>query len=461
MRPTGTLVVLPSLSFAVAELVKIKGIVHYEERLLCTVLLLGDPDLHLVYLTSVPVDPAIVEYYLSFLPDPAGARRRLRLVSVGEHSPRPLSEKLLDRPGVVAELRASLPGPATASLLPFNVTRAEWALAEALDLPLYGPHPGLVALGSKTGSRRVARRAGVAVLDGDEALLSVEEVAEALAELRGRRPEAGAAVVKLNNGFSGQGNAMVELSGLTEPVTASPTTFCAAEESWSSFAAKVAAEGAIVEVLVGAEGMASPSVQLELTPTGQVELVSTHDQILGGPGGQVYLGCRFPAASRYRERIQDAARRVGTVLAGEGVVGWLGIDFVVCPDAGGAEVTLSEINLRMGGTTHPYWMARLATGGGYDAATGELVAGGTAKHYVASDNLVSPSLVGRPPAAAIESVEAAGLGYDATRATGTTLHLLGALTEHGKMGVVCIGDSPEEAKERLTEVSATLGVAGG
>jgi hypothetical protein len=459
--PTGTLVVLPSLSFPVAELVKIKGIVHYEERLLCTVLLLRDPALHLVYVTSVPVDPAVVDYYLSFLPDPAGARRRLRLVAVGEDTPRPLSEKLLDRPGLVADLRASLPGPATASLLPFNVTRAEEALAEALDVALYGPRAELVPLGSKTGSRRVARRARVAVLDGDEALLSVDEVSEALAGLRARRPGAGAAVVKLNNGFSGQGNAIVDLGGTTEPVTASPTMFCAAEESWSSFAAKVAVEGAIVEVLVDDEGTASPSVQLHLTPDGRVELVSTHDQILGGPGGQVYLGCRFPAASRYRERIQDAARRVGEVLAGEGVVGLLGIDFVVAPGAGAAPVTLSEINLRMGGTTHPYWMARLATGATYDPAAGELVAGGRAKHYVATDNLVSPGLMGRPPAAAIEAVEAAGLGYDATRATGTTLHLLGALPRYGKMGVVCIGDSLEEAEERLAEVSATLGVAGG
>jgi hypothetical protein len=459
--PTGTLVVLPSLSFPVAELVKIKGIVHYEERLLCTVLLLRDPALHLVYVTSVPVDPAVVDYYLSFLPDPAGARRRLRLVAVGEDTPRPLSGKLLDRPGLVADLRASLPGPATASLLPFNVTRAEWALAEALDVPLYGPRTELVPLGSKTGSRRIARRAGVAVLDGDEALLSVDEVAEAVAGLRARRPDAGAAVVKLNNGFSGQGNAIVDLGGTTEPVTASPTMFCAAEESWSSFAAKVAVEGAIVEVLVDDEGTASPSVQLHLMPDGRVELVSTHDQILGGPGGQVYLGCRFPAASSYRERIQDAARRVGEVLAGEGVVGWLGIDFVVTPGAGAAPVTLSEINLRMGGTTHPYWMARLATGATYDPVAGELVAGGRAKHYVATDNLVSPGLVGRPPAGAIEAVAAAGLGFDATRATGTTLHLLGALTRYGKMGVVCIGDSMEEAEERLAEVSAALGVAGG
>jgi hypothetical protein len=52
----------------------------------------------------------------------------------------------------------------------------------------------------------------------------------------------------------------------------------------------------------------------------------------------------------------------------------------------------------MGGTTHPFWMARLVTGGTYDPTTGELVAGGRPKSYVASDNLKSAALVGRTPA---------------------------------------------------------------
>ena len=43
----------------------------------------------------------------------------------------------------------------------------------------------------------------------------------------------------------------------------------------------------------------SPSAQLRVTPLGKVELLSTHDQMLGGPSGQTYLGCRFPANLEY------------------------------------------------------------------------------------------------------------------------------------------------------------------
>lgn len=450
-----TLVVLPSLSFAVAELVKIKGIVHYEERLLCSALFLRRPGLRIVYLTSMPVDPDIVEYYLGFLANPDDARRRLHLVAVGEAGPRPLTDKLLGSPRALGRIRELVSDGAPAVLAPFNVTPAEWALAEALGVPVDGPRAELVALGSKTGSRRVARRAGVGVFDGDEGLFSLEEVADAVEELRARRPRAARAVVKLNNGFSGQGNAMVDIDGPVGDISASPATFCAAEESWPSFASKIAAEGAIVEEL--ADGaIASPSVQLRIAPGGAVEVVSTHDQVLGGPGGQVYLGCRFPASPGYRPAIGDAARGVASVLAAQGMVGPFGIDFLVVPGRKAAEVRLSEINLRMGGTTHPFLTARLVSGGAYDAVTGELTADGRPTCYVATDNLTSPGLAAMSPTAAIEAIERAGLAYDRRTGRGAVLHLLGALPQVHKVGATCMAGTPEEADALFAEVAAVL-----
>src|ERR671937_2621398 len=66
---SGTVVVLPSLSFPTAELRKIVGIGYYEERLLFLLLLLRRPGVKVVYLTSMPVEEAVVDYYLGFLPD--------------------------------------------------------------------------------------------------------------------------------------------------------------------------------------------------------------------------------------------------------------------------------------------------------------------------------------------------------------------------------------------------------
>ena len=441
----GTVVVVPSLSFAESELAKITGAVHYEERLLFMLLFLARPDHRIVYVSSLPIDPAIIDYYLRFVPDPEAARQRLELVSVGEGDGRPLSQKLLNRPDKLKEVQAAAGEGDDVYLLPFNVTVAEQALSDAVGLPLYGSPPRLFWLGSKTGSRRVARQAGVAVLEGREDLYTLGEIEHAIELIRARSPHADAVVIKLNNGFSGQGNAIVELDGHTSPLPASATTFCASGETWPAYEAKIAAEGAIVEELVRHEPMVSPSVQLRIAPGGTVEVVSTHDQVLGGPEGQVYLGCRFPADPDYRLAIQSNAQRVAEVLAERGVMGSFGIDFLVAHGPGGNAVYLSEINLRMGGTTHPFWMARLATGGTYEPSTGELVVDGQPKRYVASDNIKSPALVGRSPAEIIEAVDRSGLAYDPATGTGATLHLLGALRDHGKMGATCIADTLEEA----------------
>ncbi|HEV8623834.1 MAG TPA: peptide ligase PGM1-related protein, partial [Acidimicrobiia bacterium] len=172
------------------------------------------------------------------------------------------------------------------------------------------------------------------------------------------------------------------------------------------------------------------------------EILSTHDQILGGPQNQIYLGCRFPAHPDYRLAIQSGALRIGEVLAGQGVVGSFGIDFLVV----GQDLYISEINLRLGGTTHPFWMARLATRARYDLFTGELRRpDGEARYYVATDNLKSSRLKGRSPAEVISLVDRSGLAYDTAAATGVALHLLGALPSTGKLGATCIADTPEAA----------------
>ena len=101
----GTIVVLPSATFPIAELRKIVGIQHYEERLLCTLLRLQNPDQRIVYITSLPIDDAVIEYYLRFLADPEDARRRFHPVVVGEDSQRALTEKVLDKTPVVDEVR--------------------------------------------------------------------------------------------------------------------------------------------------------------------------------------------------------------------------------------------------------------------------------------------------------------------------------------------------------------------
>jgi hypothetical protein len=428
----------------IADLRKVTGVVFYEERLLCWLLLLADPATRVVYTTSIAIDPAIIEYYLRFVPDPAGARRRLRLVDVGDGEVGWLSAKLLSDRAALTRLRDAIGDPARGRLLPFIVTPVEHELAETLGVTVDGPPAELAVWGSKSGARKVARQAGVGVLPGSEDLFTVDDVTAAITALVAGRPELEAVVIKLNDCFSGLGNVILEVDGLADPLPTSKSVFCSPEESWPSYIVKMAAQGAVVEELLRDPELRSPSVQLRISSAGVVEILSTHDQILGGPQNQVYLGCRFPAHPDYRLTIQREALRVGEVLAGEGVVGSFGIDFLVV----GHDVYLSEINLRLGGTTHPFWMARLATGARYDLTSGELRRpDGDARYYVATDNLKSRRLQGRSPGDAISLIDRGRLGYDQASGTGVALHLLGAVPVAGKFGATCIAHSAGSADD--------------
>jgi hypothetical protein len=444
---SATVIVIPSISFVSEELRKITAIEHYEERLLCLVLWLANPSIEVMFVSSIPIEETVIDYYLSFLPDPASARQRLSLYHLDDPSPRSLSEKLLERPQSVIELRNLIRNPDRAFIVPFNVTELERTIAVELGVPLYGPAPELVALGSKSGSRRVARRAGVPILPGAEDIGSVDELRRAIDAIAQEAPEARSVVVKLNTGFSGQGNALLDLASIKSPLQDSPTIFCAEEETWSTYERKITTDGAVVEQLVRHPELSSPSVQLRIQPGGICQVLSTHDQVLGGPDDQVYLGCRFPARMDYRAMIQEHALSVGAVLAAEGVIGSFGLDFVVLPNDTGHEVFLSEINLRIGGTTHPFVMAQGVTQAKYDLLSGELIADGRPKRYLASDNLKSTNYKGLTPDEVIAALNDAGLGFNPRTKTGVTLHLLGALEHYGKLGAVCIADDEEGAAE--------------
>ena len=445
----GTIVVLPSITFPESELKKIVGIEHYEERMLCMTLLLSRPTVEIVYVSSMPISESVLDYYLGFTSNVDNARRRLRMVSVGDPSPRALSKKLLEDAALLEEIRAAVSDIDDAYLFPFNVTEYEQEISGQLGIPVYGPHPQLAVLGSKSGARKLAQVAGVPVPLGAEDLYSLDELEQAVFKLGRDNPDCDAVVIKLNNGFSGQGNAILELGSFRAPIDQAPVIFCAAEESWPSFAAKIVAEGAVVEQLIRGEGVMSPSVQLRIFPDGDYEVVSTHDQILGGPDEQVYLGCRFPAQPEYRHVIQAYGLGIARELAAHGVIGSFGADFIVVP---GGQIFMSEINLRLGGTTHPFLMARFATNGAYDIATGELRVGDGTRCYVATDNIKSPKLVGAPTADLIALLRGEGLAFDPVTGTGVTLHLLGATERYGKLGAVCIertGPKAEQTYGRL------------
>ncbi len=460
-----TSVIVPSLSVNQEELAKVLGASFYEERLLFALIRLRNPNARLIYVTSQPVHPDIVDYYLQLLDGVLvrNAARRLHMISVHDASPRPLTEKLLERPRLLGRIRDLISDRERAYLTCYNSTRLERELAVALDLPLNGVDPELLHLGTKSGNRKIFAEAGVSYPAGAEDLHSEDQILDALLDLRERHPALTRAVVKLNEGFGGEGNGVFsypEQRNDRDAVRQALHTlsWTSGTETSDSFLRKFSSMGGIVEELVGASLTRSPSVQLRIHPDGRSQIVSSHEQVLGGPTGQTYLGCRFPASDDYRKVLQSEAAKVGEVLSSKGVIGRFAIDFLVGRNAKDDWTSHAiEINLRMGGTTPPYYALDFLTGGSLDPDSGLfLTRSGQAKYYSATDNLKSPAYRGLLPEDLFDIMLRHGLGYRHSNGTGVLFYMIGALSQFGKVGMTCIENSPDAAQALFDRATAVL-----
>ncbi len=143
----------------------------YEERFLFLMLTaVRNPRTRVIYVTSQPVLPRLIDYYMSLMPGsrPPGLSDRLLLVSVGDGSARPLVEKILARPHLIERLRALIGNSGHPLMLPFSTTVYEAELGSRLGIPVYGPDPSLSfsrdqerePADLRRGRRAISRRTG-------------------------------------------------------------------------------------------------------------------------------------------------------------------------------------------------------------------------------------------------------------------------------------------------------------
>ncbi len=464
-----SVVVVPSLTLDHQILSKIKGHFYYEERMLCMLLLLKMPETHLTFVTSIPISPLIIDYYLHMLPGiPAQhARKRLTLLSCYDASNIALTNKVLQRPRLISRIKDSIPASLPAHLICFNVTERERELAEKLQIPIYGCNPSLNYLGTKSGSRKLFKECGIPTPAGYEDLHTETEIAQALINLKNENPELTKAVIKMNDGFSGDGNAVFNYEGFDQMMLLndedirthlkSHTKIVAQNLKYKKFILKFESMGGIVEEFVSADHLTSPSVQCRINPLGEVCMISTHDQVLGGESGHVFLGANFPADKSYASEVAFMTKKLAEKMRDQGVIGRFGVDFMSIKNEHGWHHLAIEINLRKGGTTHPFLMLQFLTDGHYDASNGSYYLNdGSERFYFATDNLQNENYKGLTPGDLIDIAMYHGIHYDHYRGEGVMFHLISALSQFGKLGLVCIGKTPEKAMKYYDEVVAVL-----
>jgi hypothetical protein len=166
----------------------------------------------------------------------------------------------------------------------------------------------------------------------------------------------------------------------------------------------------------------------------------------------------FPADPGYARVITEEAAKVGRRLARDDVIGRFAVDFVVVRDGTGRwRCYAIEINLRKGGTTHPFLTLQFLTDGRYDASTATFTTPtGARKCLVASDRVESPVFVGLTPEAMFDIAEREGLRYDPTTESGVVFHMLASLGDAGRFGMTAVADSVGEAEARFAAARAAL-----
>jgi hypothetical protein len=186
---------------------------------------------------------------------------------------------------------------------------------------------------NKSNGRKVFKECGLPLPDGAEDLYSEEDIAKALYDLKKKNPSLRRSVVKVNDGFSGDGNGIFNyekdddyekiLKQLRQRLK-----MVASDLTYEVFLEKFSQMGGVVEEFIEGDIKTSPSVQCRVSPTGHVLVCSTHDQELGGDTGQVFLGAYFPAHPDYAAEIGKMGKIISENLKEKGVWGRFAIDFI-------------------------------------------------------------------------------------------------------------------------------------
>lgn len=463
----GTIVAVPSLSLPYFGTPVGEGLVHYEERIFYLAHFLKNPRNKLIVITSTAVAETLVSYLLHLLPGVphSHARRRLKLLSVQDHSARPLTQKILDRPHLLNRIRHLIQGEQRVTLSCYTVTDLEERLAEELQIPVYGPRAEHLKLATKSVARNIFRDLGMTVPEGAEHLSSLADTVASLQALASSQPGLEKALLKHNYSLAGLGNVVVDLAPLRQRLAADGDAstllswmseqlpnwvrFDDGERDWTTYWQRFEEGGGALEEFVEGDPC---SVQVRIAGDGVVGVVATHDELTGGQDGQTYVASRMPAHPRVTGPLAEAGVRIGKRLAELGVVGRFDVDFLASPKGGDSldRLYALDINLRKGHTTLPIRTLQLLSGGSYDAQSGVFRSGvgsGQALCYRSSDNFGSGKLYGMLPRDLLEIISSAGLHYSSATQAGALFHMLGAMSERGGTGITAIGHSHEQADE--------------
>ena len=139
--------------------------------------------------------------------------------------------------------------------------------------------------------------------------------------------------------------------------------------------------------------------------------------------------------------------RIARALSAKGMIGFFAVDYLMTQFQEKSEIWAIEINIRQGGTTHPYQTAKLLTNANYIEKKGILVDQKEKNiFYKSNDNFTDQRLIGKTATELLEFINKRSIVFSPQSNKGVVFHMLGALKDHGKIGYTIIAHDNEEIK---------------
>ncbi len=448
-------VCLTSMTFDAVLTEAIEGLEHYEMRCLWEISRVINEGVHVHFFTKKIVNPQAINHFYKIFNLSTNQINRIKFYSVEEilkekNLPQDLSDYVLNNPQVRAVF-SEICQNKNSYLECFVLTEKERKVSDVFNLPTYWCHENVEYLKTKSGNRKILN--GVTKLPkglGD--LYSIEQVVACLKALSHKTLNR-KFVIKLNDGVSGDGNGFIKLpAGKINEHTIRQslieTDYVSSKMTYTKFFREFAKIGGVVEEFIDGNNKRSPSVQIFLKPDNSFDIISSHEQVLDSSGAR-FLGARFPACDYHRNIILREAGKIAKRLLANKIFGIIGLDFLTIESIDGYEAYLIEINLRKGGTTHPFWTAKAAL---HNAKTCQksgmfLIAEKERRMYHSNDNIIIQDLEKtRSLSELFRLLEGSGLLFSDKTQKGAIFHMANSYEPIGKIGAVFIGETDDEIK---------------
>ena len=246
----------------------------------------------------MPIDEAIIEYYWRLCSKDVSFndfKSRLCLLSPIDSKSISLVEKILSRPLLMIKMKNFIRNPERCCIVSNISSKYELKLAQKLNCIFLGFDPQFSYFGTKIGSKEIFKKANIQFPDTTILCHDEDSFLEETLKLIERNPNVKMIVVKLNDSFSGKGNATLNLHHFKDYMKENPFSMkerkfllkqlrsefqqmrFPIDSNWNSFQERIEDMGIIAELYI--DTTQSPSGQ-GYVEKGKVTVVSTHDQVL-------------------------------------------------------------------------------------------------------------------------------------------------------------------------------------